>query len=109
MHQAARVLGQHGFQEVDRILCSLPWSIFTDELLAQNIEGITSVLAKDGMFVTLVYTHAKYFSASKKLRNYLSDHFKIVELSDTTWRNVPPGQWLVCSQPIRKADASEIK
>ena len=84
---------------VDRVLCSLPWSIFSEAAIEENIRGITSVLAKDGIFVTLVYTHAKYFSSSRRLRGYLERHFHTVELSHTTWRNLPPGQWLVCSEP----------
>ena len=99
-----QVVASQGLEHVDRILCSLPWSVFTDEVLERNIKGITSVLSDEGIFVTLVYSHAKFFAASKKLRNYLSDHFEHVGLSETTWRNLPPGQWLVCSKPIRVSE-----
>ena len=50
--------------KADRILCSLPWSIFDEQVMKESLGGIAEGLHKDGVFLTLVYAHAKYFPAS---------------------------------------------
>ena len=83
--------------KADRILCSLPWSIFDEQVMKESLGGIAEGLHPDGVFLTLVYAHAKYFPASSSLQKELLKIFRNVSLSDIEWRNVPPGQWIMCS------------
>ena len=83
--------------KADRILCSLPWSIFDEQVMKESLGGIAEGLHSDGIFLTLVYAHAKYFPASSSLQKELLKIFRNVSLSDIEWRNVPPGQWIMCS------------
>jgi phosphatidylethanolamine/phosphatidyl-N-methylethanolamine N-methyltransferase len=88
--------------KADRILCSLPWSVFTEEMMSESLKGISEGLHPDGIFLTLVYAHAKYMPASNRLQQELSKIFGNVRLTDIEWRNIPPGQWIMCSNPMSK-------
>jgi phosphatidylethanolamine/phosphatidyl-N-methylethanolamine N-methyltransferase len=96
-------LEERGCSHADRILCSLPWSLFSEKEINHSLDAVRKVLSSDGTFLTLVYTHAKYLPSSKVLRENLMKYFSSVEFTGTTWRNLPPGQWLVCREPIRES------
>ena len=95
-------LEERGYTHADRVLCSLPWSLFSENEINDSLDAVCDVLGENGTFLTLVYTHAKYLPSSRMLRDSLMKYFYKVEFTGTTWRNLPPGQWLVCRNPIRE-------
>lgn len=95
-------LKQRGLNTADRILSSVPWSLFPIDDLEHSLDAICQSLSDDGYFVTLVYAHARQFPSSLKLKKLVECKFSQVYYSDVIWRNIPPGNWLVCRNPIRK-------
>ena len=98
-NELPKIQERDGLPKADRILCSLPWSVFTEDMMVESLTGISEGLHKDGTFLTLVYAHAKYMPASGRLQNALSKIYQNVHFSDIEWRNIPPGQWIICSHP----------
>ena len=94
-------LQKRGFDAADRVLSSVPWSLFPIDELEHSIDAICASLSDDGYFVTLVYAHARQFPSSMKLKKLVERKFSRVYYSDVIWRNIPPGNWLVCRDPIR--------
>ena len=84
---------------VDRVLSSLPWSLFSEQDQEKGLQAISSVLTEHGRMLTLVYSHAQYFPSSIKLEKKFNQYFNHVYRTKTTWRNVPPGYWLVGERP----------
>lgn len=85
--------------EIDSVLSSLPWSLFPEDVLDQGLTAIHRSLAPHGKVLTLVYSHAQYFPSSLHLERKFHDHFENVYRTRTTWRNIPPGYWLVGEYP----------
>lgn len=85
--------------KIDAVLSSLPWSLFPEEVLDQGLTAIHQSLASDGKVLTLVYSHAQYFPSSLHLERKFHAHFENVYRTRTTWRNIPPGYWLVGERP----------
>ena len=97
-----QALAKRGYKKANRILSSIPWSIFPLKDMFHSIDAICESLSDDGYFVTLVYIHSKHFPSSIKFKELLEEKFKYVEYSKPIWRNIPPGHWLVCRYPIRQ-------
>ena len=95
------VLFERQLKQVDRVLSSVPWSLFSQEDIENSMDAIVKNLSDSGRFVTLVYTHARVMPSSRHLENYLKQRFEKVYHTTSTWMNIPPGQWLVCERPIR--------
>ncbi len=88
-----------GWSKVDVVVSSLPWSIFPKPAVVSGLEAIHSVLTPNGKVLTLVYSHAQYFPSSLYLEHQFNRYFEHVYRTRTTWRNVPPGYFLVGERP----------
>jgi phospholipid N-methyltransferase len=88
-----------GWDHVDKVLSSLPWSLFSEESQEEALRAIASSLNPQGRMLTLVYSHAQYFPSSAKLEQRFHKYFHHVYRTRTTWRNLPPGYWLVGERP----------
>jgi phospholipid N-methyltransferase len=93
------ILRERGHARADRVVSSLPWAIWTEELQAEVFGAILRVLAPDGRMVTFAYVHALALPAAKRLRRALEARFGEVRTTRTAWRNLPPALVYVCSQP----------
>ena len=93
------ILTAMGHDRADRVVSSLPWAIWTEELQAEIFAAILDVLAPDGKMVTFAYVHALALPAAKRLRRALEARFSEVRTTRTAWRNLPPALVYVCSQP----------
>jgi phosphatidylethanolamine/phosphatidyl-N-methylethanolamine N-methyltransferase len=100
---------EKGWEGVDSVLSSLPWSLFPEEVLNDGLKAIHQSLAPNGKVLTLVYSHAQYFPASLHLEKKFHEHFENVYRTRTTWRNIPPGYWLVGERPRKRINFKEIK
>lgn len=94
------ILAGMGHAKADRVVSSLPWAIWTEELQAEVFGAILDVLAPDGRMVTFAYVHALALPAAKRLRRALEARFRDVRTTRTAWRNLPPALVYVCSRPV---------
>lgn len=90
------ILAELGFDKADRVVSSLPWAIWPQELQEEIFAAILQVLAPDGRFVTFSYLHAKPLPAARRFRATLEAHFREVHTSQVAWLNVPPAFVFVC-------------
>jgi phosphatidylethanolamine/phosphatidyl-N-methylethanolamine N-methyltransferase len=95
------ILGEMGQERADRVVSSLPWAIWSDELQAEVFAAILDVLADDGRMVTFAYVHALMLPAARRLRRALESRFEEVRTTRVAWWNVPPALVYVCDRPRR--------
>ena len=89
-----------GHDRVDRVISSLPWTVFPQDVADAGLSAVTQVLADDGVMVTFTYVHANsLLPGGKRLRELLSKYFADVSTSRIEWRNVPPALVYVCRGP----------
>lgn len=97
------VLADMGQDHADRVVSSLPWAIWSDQLQAEVFGAILDVLAPDGRMVTFAYVHALMLPAARRLRKALESRFEQVSTTRVAWWNVPPALVYVCDRPRRGA------
>ena len=91
-----------GIGKVDRVLSTVPWTLFPEQVMERELDGVEAILAPGGRFVTLAYIHTHAMKSSKRLEGSLRRRFATVTQSGVVWRNVPPGRWLVAESPRRE-------
>jgi phosphatidylethanolamine/phosphatidyl-N-methylethanolamine N-methyltransferase len=90
---------------VDVVLCSLPWSYFSDALRARILEQIGRVLAPGAVFATIAYRPTRLTSRSRAFRAELGSVFAEVVTTSTVWANIPPARIYVCRHPVGSSSA----
>ena len=98
-HDAAENLPTYlanGALKCDRIITSLPWTIFEHHEQIHLLDTIASSLKPGGKFISIVYLGAKTRVRGRNFINSLPLHFKHVKRSNTEWRNIPPTQVYCC-------------
>ncbi|MCA9572949.1 MAG: hypothetical protein KC656_34165 [Myxococcales bacterium] len=95
------ILDDMGHERADRVVSSLPWAIWSDELQSAVFAAILDVLADDGRMVTFAYVHALWLPAARRLRKALEDRFHSVTTTRVAWLNLPPALVYVCDRPRR--------
>lgn len=88
-----------GHPVVHRVVSSLPWAIWPDDLQRRTFDGILEVLHPEGRMVTFSYVHAQMLPAAKRLRDTLAARFERVEKTRVAWANLPPAFVFVCDSP----------
>jgi len=92
-----RYLHKHDVDQCDRIVSSLPWTIFEPADQDMLLDTLSSVLAPGGYFVSIVYLGAKARRRGRYFIDRLPAHFKTVYKTKTVWQNLPPTQIYRCS------------
>lgn len=87
-----------GHTPVDRVVSSLPWAIWKQEMQEEILAGILEAMAPDGRMVTFTYWHAQPLPAARRFREFLQRHFARVERSPVAWKNLPPAFVFVCDR-----------
>lgn len=77
-------------EQVDAIVCGLPWASFPDALQRECLDAMMQVLRPGGQFATFAYWQGLLLPAGQRFRGRLSEYFSTVESSPTVWRNLPP-------------------
>lgn len=98
-HDAAENLPAYlanGAIKCDRIITSLPWTIFEHHEQDQLLEIIAASLKPGGRFISIVYLGARMRVRGRYFINSLPLHFKQVRYSSTVWQNIPPTQVFCC-------------
>ncbi len=88
-----------GHPRVDRVVSSLPWAIWPDDVQQTAFEGIARVMQPDARMVTFTYAHSQVLPAAKRFRQTLERQFVTVTKTRIAWFNVPPAFVFVCDQP----------
>lgn len=93
-----RICAEWGHTPVDRVVSSLPWAIWSQELQTEILQGVLEAMAPDGRMVTFTYWHAQPLPAAKRFKAFLQEHFRSVERSPIAWKNLPPAFVFVCDR-----------
>ena len=81
---------REGIDQVDAILCGLPWAAFSSADQAAYLDAMMTVLRPGGQFVTFAYLQGLLLPAGRRFKRQLSRYFSSVERSPTAWLNLPP-------------------
>jgi phospholipid N-methyltransferase len=79
-----------GMEQVDAIICGLPWASFPESLQASILDATLDVLRPGGQFATFAYWQGVVLPAGMRFSRRLRSNFQTVERSPTVWRNLPP-------------------
>ncbi len=81
---------RESIEQVDAIVCGLPWASFSDSLQTEIMDAMMKVLAPDGQFATFAYWQGVILPAGMRFSRRLNERFGCIEKSHTVWRNLPP-------------------
>ena len=81
---------KEGVEQVDAILCGLPWASFPPELQDECLSAMFEILPPGGKFATFAYWQGLLLPTAWRFRRFLKDNFATVDQSATAWRNLPP-------------------
>lgn len=87
---AKKYLEMHGEKGCDRIISSLPWSTFSDDLQDDLMETVMDILHPGGKFLTYAYVPGLVFPSAIRFKNKLNEKFDKVSRSKIVWSNFPP-------------------
>lgn len=81
---------QEGLEEIDGVVCGLPWAAFSDQDQTAFLDALMTVLKPDGQFATFAYLQGLLLPAGQRFRKKLKTYFSEVKMSPVVWRNLPP-------------------
>lgn len=93
-----RLCQLNGMQQVDAIICGLPWASFPESLQTSILDATIDVLRPGGRFATFAYWQGVALPAGLRFSKRLRASFDSVERSPTVWRNVPPAFVYRCTK-----------
>jgi phosphatidylethanolamine/phosphatidyl-N-methylethanolamine N-methyltransferase len=82
--------GRESIDQVDAVLCGLPWASFPQSLQQQCFDEMLKVLRPGGTFATFAYWQGLLLPAGLRFRKLLKQTFSEVKHSPTVFRNLPP-------------------
>ena len=77
-------------EQVDALLCGLPWASFPESLQRECFDAMLKVLRPGGTFATFAYWQGLMLPAGLRFRSLLKQTFGEVKHSPTAFRNLPP-------------------
>lgn len=86
----AELCQRHEVNQVDAIICGLPWAAFSDSLQSEIMDAMMGVLRPGGQFATFAYWQGVVLPAGRRFSGRLHSTFSSVERSPTAWLNLPP-------------------
>ncbi len=81
---------KHGLEQVDCIVCGLPWASFPESLQTRILDQMMTVMSSHGQFVTFAYLQGLLLPPGRRFAALLPKYFTHVSKSRTVWRNLPP-------------------
>jgi phosphatidylethanolamine/phosphatidyl-N-methylethanolamine N-methyltransferase len=81
---------RESIEQVDAVLCGLPWASFPEALQVQCFDAMLKVLKPGGTFATFAYWQGLLLPAGLRFRSRLRRTFSEVKYSPTVFRNLPP-------------------
>lgn len=86
----SQLCDQESMDQVDAIICGLPWASFSQSLQNEIMETMLEKLRPGGQFATFAYWQGVILPAGRRFSKRLHSTFQSVERSHTVWRNLPP-------------------
>jgi phospholipid N-methyltransferase len=86
----AELCARESIDQIDAIVCGLPWASFSDTLQSEIMETMLARLRPGGQFATFAYWQGIILPAGRRFSSRLHQSFSSVEKSETAWRNLPP-------------------
>jgi len=77
-------------EQVDAVLCGLPWASFPESLQQECFDAMLQVLRPGGTFATFAYWQGLLLPAGLRFRARLKRTFAEVKHSPTVFMNLPP-------------------
>lgn len=93
-----RLCQQEGIQQVDAILCGLPWASFSEALQRSCMDAMIRILRPGAQFATFAYWQGVILPAGIRFHRKLGKFFSKVEKSRTVWGNIPPAFVYRCNR-----------
>lgn len=87
-----------GREQIDRVVSGLPWTMWSEQVIAAGLDAVVKVLAPGGRMVTFSYVHAQLLPAARLFRHLLDERFARVSRTRVQWLNVPPALVFVCDK-----------
>jgi phosphatidylethanolamine/phosphatidyl-N-methylethanolamine N-methyltransferase len=81
---------RESIDQIDAIVCGLPWASFSDSLQTEIMDAMLEVLSPGGQFATFAYWQGVVLPAGVRFSRRLRSTFSSVDRSHTVWRNLPP-------------------
>lgn len=91
-----RILAEQDIDDVDAIICGLPWATLPVSLQQAVFAAMDRALVPGGVFVTFGYFQSLVMPAAQVLRRRLRREFAEVRRSPVVWANVPPAFAYIC-------------
>ncbi|MCC9640958.1 methyltransferase domain-containing protein [Rhodopirellula sp. JC740] len=85
-------------EQVDAVICGLPWASFPDSLQDGILNATLDVLAPGGQFATFAYWQGVVLPAGQRFSKKLHQAFPSVHRSPTVWKNMPPAFIYRCTK-----------
>lgn len=92
------LLAERGWGPADRVVSSLPFAAWSEDLQEAVFRGILEAMAPRARFVTFTYAHSPWLAAGRRARQRLQASFARVEVSPIVWCNLPPAFVYVCDR-----------
>ncbi len=86
----AQLCQQEGIEQLDAIVCGLPWASFAENDQIEFLQVTTDVLRAGGQFATFAYLQGLLLPAGQSFKRKLGSYFREIEYSRTVWLNLPP-------------------
>jgi phospholipid N-methyltransferase len=81
---------REAIDQVDAIVCGLPWAAFSPAMQATFLQATKAVLRPGGAFATFAYLQGLLLPAGQRFRRLLRAEFSEVSVSPVIWQNLPP-------------------
>lgn len=91
-----QMLHEHHAQQVDSIVCGLPWAAFSEELQDTLLGAAFDSLKPGGHFCTFAYLQGLLLPAGQRFAKKIRNRFSEVRKSPVVWKNVPPAFVYIC-------------
>lgn len=89
-------LQQNNCSYADRVICSLPWTIFDEYEQDHMLTTISDSLKTGGVFLSIIYWGARFRAGGRYFIDSLPNHFSSVRSTPIIWHNLPPTQIYCC-------------
>lgn len=86
----AEICRRESVDQIDAVICGLPWAAFPESLQTEIMDAMMSVLKPGGQFATFAYWQGVILPAGMRFSRRLRGTFSSVHRSQTVWKNLPP-------------------
>ncbi|MFA9462160.1 class I SAM-dependent methyltransferase [Thiohalorhabdus sp. Cl-TMA] len=86
----AAICASEGVEQLDAVICGLPWASFSPDLQARLLDETAGILRKGGYFATFAYLSGFAVRGAHRFQRLLPEYFSQVGRSPVVWRNLPP-------------------